>query len=202
MATCILPLIASVVRYKLINSVLKPLFFLVILSVIIEALNEIHVGLDLNNFYLFHFFTIIEFTLISQFYHRFFKQYFNPLIIKILIFAFLIIAFIDYRLNGFNYVDNFSITIESVILTFYSVFFFYYILKNLLFENLLNAPFFWINTGVIIYFSGNLILFAFSNYLFETEPKKYHMLWYTVHAIINISYNILISVGFWKTKVK
>jgi len=178
------------------------MFFLVILTVIVEAINEIHVESNINNYYIFHLFSVFEFSLISLFYYRFFNRYFKAPIIIVFIFVFFAIAYIDYRINGFNSVDDFSISVEAIILTFYSLFLFYYILKNLLFENLLAAPVFWINAGIIIYFSGNLILFVFSSYLFETEPERYHMVWYSIHSTINILLNILFGIGFWKTKVR
>jgi hypothetical protein len=200
--TSVIPLIISLRYYKSINRTLKPLFILSILSVVAEVLNKIHVEYDINNYYIFHIFTIIEFTLISLFYKRFFLQFKNIRIFEVFIFVFFIIAFIDYKINGLDSMDSFSITVESVILTSYSLILFYFVLQKLIFENLLNTPIFWMNTAILIYFSGNLILFVFSNYLLATEPKKYHMLWYTIHSFINISYNALISVGFWKTKIK
>jgi hypothetical protein len=200
--SCLVPLTISIVNNKYIGKTLTSLFILFIVSLFTEILNKIHMDMGLNNSYLFHFFTILEFILVSVFYSRFFKQYFNPFIINILILFFLVIAYLDYQVNGLNSIDNFSISIESIILTFYSLYLFYYILKNLLFEDLLSEPVFWINTGILVYFAGNLLIFVFSNYLIQNAPKTHLLLWTVIHSFINIFYNILLSVGFWKTRAR
>ncbi|MBA3683208.1 MAG: hypothetical protein H0W73_18890 [Bacteroidetes bacterium] len=113
---------------------------------------------------------------------------------------FFLAAYIDYKLNGLKSMDNFSTSLESIIFIFYSISFFYYALKNLIFENLLSTPLFWLNTAILIYFSGNLILFVFSNYMAQTDPVKYGILWAVIHTFFNVLYNVLLSVGFWKAK--
>ena len=198
----VIPLVASIINFKFITKVLMPLFVLIVVSTIIEILNEVHLGFYLNNFYILHIFTIFEFTAITVFYRRFLEKNLSSILSYGLVVVFSIIAFLDYKINGLNSIDYFSISVESFIVTFYSLFLFYFVLKNLIFENLLESPIFWLNTAILLYFSGNLFLFIFSNYLIKSEPLRYHALWFTIHSIINILYNILLGVGFWKTKVK
>lgn len=197
-----MPLILAFINIKTIKSFLVPYFFLIIISLGIEGLNMFFAESGANNTHIFHFFTIAEFTLISLFYSFFFKKYFNPVLIYLIIPVFLVIAYIDYRLNGLNSMDNFSTSIESIVLIFYSLFFFYYVLKNLVFENLLATPVFWLNTAVLFYFSGNFILFIFSNYMAKSDPMKYMLLWGIIHTFFNVLYNVLLSVGFWKTRAR
>lgn len=196
------PILISLINFKHLKRSLLPLFALFVFSILTDILNRIHMEMKINNSYIFHFFTIIEFVLISLFYSLFFKKYFNPLIINLLILIFFIVAFIDYKINGLNSIDNFSISIESIILTLYSLYLFYYILKNLLFENLLAEPIFWINTAILVYFAGNLLIFVFSSYLIQNAPKTHLLLWAIVHSFINIIYNVFLSIGFWKIKHK
>ncbi|MBL7919312.1 MAG: hypothetical protein JNJ40_03295 [Bacteroidia bacterium] len=153
-----------------------------------------------SNNYILHYFTAVEFALISLFYSFFFRNYFKPYLINLFIPLFLIAAYIDYRVYGLFSVYNFSPSVECIVLIIYSFFFLYYALKNLIFENLLSTPVFWINTAILFYFSGNLILFIFSDYMAKSDIIKYGILWSIIHTFFNLLYNILLSIGFWKTK--
>lgn len=196
------PLLIALINFKFLDRVIMPFFVLVLISAIVEVVNVIYINSNENNFFLLHFYSVFEFSLISLFYIFFFRQYFNAIIFKLMIPVFVVVAIIDYSINGLSSIDNFSISIESLLLTSYSLFFFYYILKNLLFENLLASPIFWLNTAVLIYFPGNLILFLFSNHLIATKPEEYLVLWAVIHSFLNIMYNILLAIGFWKIRAR
>jgi hypothetical protein len=175
---------------------------LVIVSIAIEILSKIELESSRSNFFLLHFYTVIEFTFISLFYINFFKSYFKPTIGYIGILLFLGVATIDYRINGIEAMDDFSVSVECITFIAYSLFLFYFILKNLLYNNLLSEPVFWTNSAILVYFSGNLLLFVFNNYLLKTAPTNESFLWSTIHSFFNIVYNIILAIGFWKTRPK
>jgi hypothetical protein len=179
---------------------MKPLFILACITLVIEIFNSIHRELSLNNYYILHIYTIIEFTFISLFYRRFFSTHFKENITLLLIFVLLITSYIDYKVTGLLNLDDISLLTESIILSCYALFSFYYILKNLLYEDLINSDVFWVNCGIIIYFSGNLVLFAFDTYLLNTLPEKHNIVRNSLHSFTNISYNIVIGIAFWKIK--
>ncbi|PWL30232.1 hypothetical protein [uncultured Roseivirga sp.] len=56
------------------------------------------------------------------------------------------------------------------------------------------SPLFWINVGLLTYFSGAFFTFVLSKYILTDEP-----LW-ILHNISNILKNILIAIGLWKVK--
>lgn len=197
-----MPFIIASINLKKTKTFLIPLFILFAINIVMELFAIVLSESGENNQYIFHYFTVVEFTLISLFYSFFFKNYFSTLLINLLIPVFLLAAYIDYKVNGLESMDNFSTSIESIVLIFYSLFFFYYVLKNLIFENLLQTPVFWINTAILFYFSGNLILFIFSNYMGRIDPVKYAVLWVAIHSFFNVLYSILLSIGFWKTRVR
>jgi hypothetical protein len=74
-------------------------------------------------------------------------------------------------------------------------------MKRLMYPNLLNTSFFWINIAILIYFAGNLFLFLFSNHLQKNNWEQYLAV-YNIHSVTNIMYYILISIGFWKAANK
>ena len=97
--------------------------------------------------------------------------------------------------------DNFSASVEAILLSVYALVSFLFIMRKLLFENILSEPFFWINSGVLFYFSGSLLVFAFSNYFLTFEPSNQYVLW-SIPQFLNIFYNILICIGFWKARAQ
>lgn len=198
----VIPFTIAIINIKSIQKYLIMLFLLMMANVIMEFLNIGFSEFGYSNLYIYHYFTVIEFAFISLFYALFFKKYFNTMFIYFLIPAFLGVAYTDYKINGLNSMDNFSTSVESIILIFYSLFFFYYVLKNLVLENLLSTPVFWLNTAILFYFSGNMILFVFSNHMAKTDNAKYIILWAIIHTFFNVIYNTLLSLGFWKVRLR
>jgi len=200
--TTFVPLGAALYNYKYIGKPLKPIFLFVITAIVVEVITGILNWMGLNNFFLFHLFTIAEFSLFSLFYFNFFKRYFNSSWILIGIFIFMCIAFFDYKVNGLESMDDFSVSIECVILVLYSLFLFYYVFQKLIFERLTEEPVFWINSSVLLYFAGNLLLFVFSNDLLKTDIKKHLLLWGIIHSFCNMVFNLFLTIGFWKTRTR
>jgi|SRR6218665_91578 len=201
-AFSIIAFVVALLRLRLVHSYVIPILLLVIIAFIVELINFAFVIDNENNLYIFHAYTIIEFTLISFFYLLFYRPYFKSYFMLILNLVFCVIAYLDYTVNGLESIDNYSISCESIILTFYALVSFLFIIKNLIFENLLASTFFWINAAVLFYFSGNLLLFAFSNYLKNNNLDEYYVLWTMIHSFLNIFFNTFICIGFWKLKAK
>jgi len=123
------------------------------------------------------------------------------ILIKVFFILFLGIAGYDLYLNGLNSMDNLSLTTESVLLMLYSLIAFFHLIQNPVYPNILKAPLFWFNTAILLYFSGNLFLFVFSNYLQSHYAKVSPALW-GIHSLLNIVFYFLIRLGFWKTAAK
>jgi hypothetical protein len=201
-STSLLPFLVALIYIKNVKRYLIPVFVLLFVNVAVEIMASIYVELGKNTNEILHFFTVVEFSLVSLFFSAFFKKYFNPIVIYIAIPLFFIVAFVDYKINGLNSADNFSVSVESFTLVVYTLFFFYYVLKNLIFDNLLAQPVFWISTAVLFYFSGNFVLFVFANYMMRVDLDKYLILWSIIHTFFNVLYNVFLGLGFWKTRIR
>jgi hypothetical protein len=200
--SAVAPIIISFFRFKLFKRDLYSVVLLVYFAGFIEIINSFNIWEGMGNFYIFRFYTLLEFLLLSLFYFRFFNHYFKPLILYPLTLLFLFVATYDYKINGLMTLDNLSSSTSSILLSCYALFLFYYLLKYLLIQDILSSPIFWINSAVLVYFSGNLFLFTFSDALFKLDSKSYNFFWGTIHSFFNISYNVLLAVALWKTKTK
>lgn len=93
-------------------------------------------------------------------------------------------------------INSFSKVTSSIYFLVLSILFFYVLLKDLPTQSILQLPMFWINSGVMIYFSGSLTLFILSDYLVNTLHNDL-MLYWTFHNFLGIIKNILFIIGIW-----
>jgi hypothetical protein len=200
-----IPLIIGIIRIKKFSKAEKILFALLCISMLSEIMIFILFKYRLNNLFVSRVQGMAEFILLSFFFNYVFSEQnissVRALIIKILIFVFIGVAIFDLYVNGFNSMDNISLTTECILLMVYSVLAFFHLIQRPVFDNILKAPLFWFNTAILTYFSGNLFLFIFSNYIENHFSKVSPALW-GIHSLLNIAFYILITIGFWRTEPK
>lgn len=56
---------------------------------------------------------------------------------------------------------------------------------------------FWINAGVLLYFSASLIVFLFSDYTSQLSIEMSRNIW-SIHALFNLLFSCLLAVGIFK----
>lgn len=195
----LIPLTLGLINFKTRLPFLFPFYILIILSLITDVTSEYLLMNEKNNLFLFRLFTALEFTLIISSYYIFYKELKYKQVLLLLIPVFISIAFLDWFVNGMNSFDNYATATEALILTTVSLVSFYLIIKHSFFTNPLLEPFFWINSSVLLYFGGNLVLFIFNNYLLKNKTSGFMAMW-TIHSCLNILYNCLIAIAFWKTR--
>lgn len=177
----------------------KIFFLLMLISLATEIVGFIFLKNNFKNMYIYRIYTVLEFTLLSFFFIKTIAEHRLIVVMKLLIIPFACLAGLDIWVRGFKSADSIATTTESILLILYSVSVFYFLLKTPMYMKLVSAPLFWLNTSVLIYFSGNLFVFIFSSYLESHSHKVYYELW-GIHSILNVIFYGLISIGFWKTK--
>jgi len=199
---CLLPLSVAVINFRYLKGYLKPLFFLSIAGAFAELLSYVLFTTHHRMLIVSYTYTLTEFTFISLFYNVFFRQYMKTFIFILVIPLFFAFCILVSYLYGVQRADHYNLAMECFVFTCYCLFLFYFLLKNLLFDNLLKAPVFWINTGILFYFTGNLTIFIFSSYLAEHPSERNCLLWDVTHTFFNVAMSVLFSIGLWKARVK
>ncbi len=167
----VVPIIIGFIKRVFIDNSLKYIFILMLASFVAEALNDVLASHKINNMFVFKSFTIVEFTLLILFFKCFFDIIRQSYIhIFFLVFFFFVVAYDAFFRNTIGMIDDLPTSIESVVLISYSSIAFYLIMKKLLYENLIETSFFWMNSAILIYFGGNLFLFLCGNYLQKYIP--------------------------------
>ena len=198
----LLPFASSLIFFKKIDNLLRPVFLLCLLSLIAETIGILtlkNTNVRLTNFYVY---TLCEFTLLSIFFILFFRDFFTPRLLYAILVIYLLISPVIVAFYGVVTADHVSVPFESIVFTCYCLYLFYFVLKNLIYESLVSQPVFWINTGILFYFAGNLINFIFMSYIANHLSDKYNLLWGMIHTFFNILMNIFFSIGFWKLRTK
>ncbi len=197
----IVPIIFGFISKINTNKDFIQIFYLLVFTLLIEIISSFLAYRGINNIFVINLFTFFEFLFIVLFYKRFFdafkKTYFHFILIALFL---CLVIFTTFLANNIKLIDNLSVSIEAIILIVYALLAFFIIMKKMVYEDILSTPFFWINSSVLIYFSGNIFLFIFSSYLQNHNESSQYLKLYIIHSVLNILYYLILSIAFWKAR--
>lgn len=150
---------------------------------------------------LFHTYTVLEFCVLALLYRQLFhKEHIKKSIniIILLFFAFKILDIIFF--TSIRESDTLAMTLESVVMITFGILYFDQVLKEMVIPNLEKYPVFWINSGILIYFSGSLFLFLFSDFIFSFSNQISYWSFWPIHSLLTITKYTLFSIGLWLQK--
>lgn len=197
--TTVLPVIAGLIRFRNARYGLRALVILAIVAFIADNIQFVYGNTELVSLYTPRVYTFVEFLLISLFFlSNTSRHYFRATIIAML-FVFTVVAIADYKINGLTQRDDMAIAVEAITLVLYSVATLYFIMKDAVYPNILATAQFWIISGILIYFGGNIFVFITSNYISATWRDWFIILW-GLHAVLCMIFYSLMAIGLWKAK--
>ena len=194
----LVPLLIGFSRRAKSNKLLWLLCLLLLASIILDIINAFLLPyLGISSLVGFHAFTAIEFTLYLFIFRQIIENSFLCRFIIWIVLAFWIYKLIDVTfLTGEQTFDSTATTIEAVSCIFFCLYFYHQTLQNLPVESLERYPPFWICAGILLYFSGNLLLFLFSSYILH-QGYQYSLVHWSVHAIFSLLKYAAFSIGIW-----
>lgn len=196
----LLPLCCCLINIKTLNATIRVLFIYICFSVLADLLGFIFMHNKVQTHLLYNTFTVIECSLLVLIYYLNFEDNRTRNLMKIFYTLFVLLAITILFIGGkYNRQENVLSSYEAVFLVFLSVAYFYKLMLELNIPKLREFYFTWINTGILIYFSTGFILFLFKEYIEQRGIKTYYLL-YSLHWLSHIAYNILLTVGIWKTR--
>jgi len=197
----IIPLIIGFYRFRSLKENEKIILLLVCFATLTEFVNLFYEYLSISrNISLLNIYSIAEALTISFFYYRFFESRNFRILTIVAGSLFLVVSVQQIITLDRDIMNHVSVTLESVMVTVFSVLTFHQLLQKSVYSNILNAPVFWINSAFLFYFTGTFFLHLFSNYLLMRSQYGFYELWGFWHSLVNILFLILISIGFWKTQ--
>lgn len=196
MYSIVIPLAIGIYRYKHLSAVQKLLSLVIILTLGGEIIGGIVAKLKINNLYIFHLFTILQFILLTLVMEKGLTPFLTKRVLRRIALGFTLFALLDaFWWNGVHNFNNYARPLSSILLLCFALIFFYKTLRELQIKTLERAPLFWLSIGILIYQAGSLLIFLFSNYV-KTSEAALVTIW-GIHAIFNILLNISYSIALW-----
>lgn len=192
-------LISTALYYKKRNKLLLYFIPFLFLTVVIEVIGSGWVLTDWFSSYryaIYNIFTTIEFIFYSAvFYSQFRKEYFKKIVVLFIpIFTLLVIINLAF-IQGLNKTfHTYTFLLGSFfVVVFCCCFFYESVLPERIDEQLSKQPFFWISSGLLIYYLGSVIINALFDYLTTNDMKIEGM---RIYGIINNSLNVILYTSF------
>lgn len=188
------PGVCSLLFFKAVRVKNPALLLLLTLTVVVESIASILFYHGTNNLWLYTSFMVIEFALLTAAIQRLQHQKAPVVLIGAFILINTSFAILDYNfINGPNLLISFSRVVTSILLIGLALYAFYDLLRYPLTGKFLGqSAQFWLALAVLVYFSGNLFMFAVTNRLYIQHHPDQYLTW-ILHSFLNIIYNLLLA---------
>ncbi|MGE3799805.1 MAG: hypothetical protein AB7H80_02175 [Candidatus Kapaibacterium sp.] len=177
------PLIVGLIRFRQLSSGQRLLVYFICFVIVNSVAAEIVGQVYGNNLILYHLFTFVEFFVLVYLFRRSMRRI-PTIVFAVPAIIFTVVGVWSVVTEPFELPDL-SRIVESVILISFSLLFFYSALRYLEVQKIERTFNFWISGGVLLDFTGNLLLDAFGNYIAQTSDHVYYTVW-TIHTIFNM----------------
>ncbi|GJM36380.1 MAG: hypothetical protein DHS20C18_53810 [Saprospiraceae bacterium] len=154
-----------------------------------------------NNLPLLHLYTLGEFLLLSWFYKeiiglRNFSHLRFYIFIGLITVLLILNSIFVQPISQFN---TYAKTLVQIVLIAYSIFYFYYLTNREDTESSEQKSLRLINSAMIVYYSGSLFIFMFSNYFIERTDN---LIFWVFNSLLNLIFNLLVLVAIWRAAPK
>jgi hypothetical protein len=196
----LIPLFIGIFYFSKLSKSHKFLFWFVVTGSITEITSRsLKMILQIkNNMPLGHLYITVSFIFIGLFFYHELKDFINKKILIWIIILYGIFSFMNVLLFQ-SHLSFPSITgaTSALFLVTFSILLFANIMRKEQIKILSDSSLIWINTAVIVYYSGNFFLFILYNFLLD------HSLGFLIKilnffAIMNLIFYVLIAIGIFK----
>lgn len=185
----LVPLTIFIINWKSRNSLIRLLGLLVITSALGDFVPFISARIVPISGNLYNLF---QFLLLGLIFRRLFDNQAIYKVINILMVGYILLCVIQFLTVGIAVrIESLRYSSAFIFITL-SLCFYFKMIKDLEVENLLKYPAFWFNTAILIYFSGNLFIYIFSEMLPQT-----HRFYMPINAVFNSTKNLFFAYAFW-----
>ncbi len=188
----------AIYRRKYLKGELKYVVAFVILGTFFEILSRsLYIYFkETNTLPMLHLYTLLEFTVVGLFYNAYFGDFFNKKFVPFIIISFIIFAIINaFFIQNLYEFNTYASGIEGILVIGLSLLCFYKMLIELDTRTPTKQPTFWINSGFLFYFAGNLFVFILSNFI-KGDNYLLSLAW-GMHAFLMLVLHIFIGIGLW-----
>jgi hypothetical protein len=188
-----LPVLAALYNYRNLDKVLKIAALYFLASVASDLVMQLMKNSGQpNNWPVIHIYIALSMlSLGAMYYYAFFNLLFKKTILWVTLLAFVAICIDSIFIEGIWDYPSISNTILNIVMLCFSLIYFYQLLNRQEFVHIEKQALFWINAGVLFYFSINIFLFM----LFKRMLSEHQESFYIINDITNIIANVLFTIG-------
>jgi len=194
----LLPLTAAIIYYRTLNRTLRVLFIYFILSFISEAIGLYTAHNKLDNSFYFTLYSYAESVLVLLAFQTFSQnriiKRFIPICIGILLFCCPLFFWLSLS-------HEYPLTLFSIVILSLCVNYYFNVISELNIPRISAHPYFWLVTALLLYFGTSIFLTLYENYVRNLGQHMHSVVW-AYHNVLNIAYNILLSISVWKARTK
>lgn len=193
-----LPLLISIINYKKYPAALKNITYYLVVSASAQILSYILWKQHKKNLPVLHIYTLVEYAVLLSFYSTTLKGFLSAKFFLSLAGIGLLFFMSDslFIENIYAY-NTYARSTEALVFIFLAMCWYIKIVSTIEDDILLLNALKFINSGLLIYFSGSLVLFSLSNIISGLSPGMKLNIW-TLHALFACILYLLIAIGLWK----
>lgn len=199
--TNLLAFIIGVILYKRFPKEIKIVFYFVAFGVATEIFTKFYIHFWMKKTGpIGHFYFPVAFFIMGMFFLATLKDFIKPVYILSLIISFEVLSLINvlFIQDLFEF-PSLTGSIGAMILFLFSIAFFTKVMAEAKILKLSQEPLIWINTAILIYYTGNFIFYAMLNYA-NSHSREFAVLTVKFFSYANLLFYLLIAIGFWKVK--
>jgi hypothetical protein len=190
-------ILIGLIRFRKLNGKQRLLLCLLAASLLSELISRGLWSYKMNNFPVFHIYSIFEFFFLASIYRMAFNRVKFDKIINLFIGLFICFAILNTLVWQSIFTLNSNVlATSSLIFILCSLGYFYNLFREINTEHLERDSMFWINVAVLIYFSSSFVLFIFRNLLIFEAFEKTMSIW-VVNLVFNFLYYLFFGVALW-----
>ncbi|MFC0184315.1 hypothetical protein SAMN04515674_102164 [Pseudarcicella hirudinis] len=187
------PMIVGIIKINYFTKPLRTIYIAIIIALILEILSWVMPFLTGSNHWAFNVLNVFEFSLLAFFYYQLAE---NKRLKKWMLFitTFFTLFFLSFYILHLEVLNRYNSLVNSLIcllLTIFSLGYFYQLLLYPKTDKISEYPYFWITVAVLLNFSGNFFLTLFIEFmLFGTKDKS-------LSQLVIINYILLFVFRFF-----
>lgn len=190
------------IKWRLLNKSQRWFTVMLWFIIVISLSGELWVHtLGKSNMLFYHIYILIEYLFLLNIFRLFFNEYLSTKTWQILAIGFTLIWIGNISIDkGWSAFPDYIHTLEAIIILVLVTLWFHKMLKEKTILNPEKTFEFWICTGLLFFFSGNFLLFVFSNFLMTIDMTSYEPIW-KIHIVLNLMLYSMYSIAIlWVKK--
>lgn len=182
----------------------KPLYTIFVYSVIyaiFEIVGWYYALHHLQNHFLVNIFSYLDIVFWSYYFYQILSNKISKGIVMALFSLTLTFNIFSHLFlsQDFNRLDSFAISVSYISLIMMSILYFYQLLNSLEINDLFQYPHFWINSAVLIYFSGSFFMFIYGEYITFSADESINQ-YSLINDYLLFFHRIFLAIGLWFSK--